>query len=109
MYRTTICPAILPSGTKISSAGPHKDHITDWIVSQTSKGRTFQPGELRPADLRITGDVAVGCYWMTYKWLAKDGSGEARTIRGTHTWIRQGKDWRITGGMSMPEPATSQK
>lgn len=88
-----------------NSAPVHKDHITDWITSQTSKGLTFQPGEFKPGAIQITGNVAVVCYWMTFKWLTKDGTGEAHTSRITHAWIKHGNDWQIIGGMSAPEPA----
>jgi hypothetical protein len=29
--------------------------------------------------------------------------GTPRTTRVTPTWIKNGKDWQIIGGMSMPE------
>ncbi len=51
----------------VSAAPIHKDHITDWITSQTSKGLTFKPVELKPAAIQMTGDIAVVCYWMTYE------------------------------------------
>ena len=57
----------------------------------------------------MTGDVAAMCYWITYEWLDKDGKGAVRTLRITHTWLKDGKDWRIIGGMSMPEPGTPQR
>lgn len=88
----------------VSSAPVRKDHITDWITSQTSKGHTFKAGEFKPAALQVTGDVAFACYWITFSWLDRDGKGEAHTLRITHAWLREGKDWRIIGGMSMPEP-----
>jgi len=91
----------------VSAAPVHKDHITDWITSQTGKGLTFEPGELKPAAIQVTGDVAVTYYWMTSKWRAKDGSGEMRTTRVTHTWVKNGKDWVIIGGMSMLETASA--
>ncbi len=93
----------------VSAAPVRKDHITDWITSQTRKGLTLKPGEFKPAAIQMTGDVAVTCYWITYKWLDKDGKGAAHTLRITHTWLKDGKDWRITGGMSMPEPASPQR
>ena len=84
-----------------------KDHITDWITSQTAKGLALKSIEFKPAKIQMTGDVAVVCYWITFKWLDKDGNGAAHTLRITHTWLKDGtdKDWRIIGGMSMPEPA----
>ena len=88
----------------VSSAPVRKDHITDWITSQTSKGLAFKAGELKPAGIQVTGDVAFACYWITFSWLDKDGEGEAHALRITHAWLREGKDWRIIGGMSMPEP-----
>jgi ketosteroid isomerase-like protein len=89
----------------VSPAPVHKDHITDWITSQTSKGLAFKSGELKPAGIQVTGDVVVVFYWMTYGWVDKQGQGELRTIRITHTWLRSGKKWQIIGGMSMPESA----
>jgi hypothetical protein len=87
----------------VSPTPVRKDHITDWITSQTSKGFTFESGELKPAAIQMNGDTAVVCYWMTYKWLDKDGKGSPHTIRVTHTWLRDGQDWKIIGGMSMLE------
>jgi ketosteroid isomerase-like protein len=91
----------------VSAAPVHKDHITDWITSQTSKGSTFRTVELKPAELHINGDIAVTYYWITYKWLDKDGQGATHTLRVTHTWSKVGNDWLIIGGMSMPEAAAS--
>jgi ketosteroid isomerase-like protein len=89
----------------VSATPVQKGHITDWITSQTSKGLAFKPVEFRPAGIQVTGDVAVTYYWMTYQWLDKEGHGATQTLRITHTWLRNGKNWRITGGMSMPERA----
>jgi len=48
-------------------------------------------------------------YWLTYAWLDKDRKGAPHTLRITHTWLKDGKDWRIIGGMSMLEAANPQK
>jgi len=93
----------------LSAAPVHKDHITDWITSQTGKGLTFKAGEFKPAALQVTGDVAFACYWITFKWVDKDGTGAPHTLRITHAWVRSGKDWQIRGGMSMPEPESAAK
>jgi ketosteroid isomerase-like protein len=93
----------------VSAAPVHKDHITDWITSQTSNGLVFKSGEFKPAAIQMTGDVAVTGYWMTYKWLDKDGKETTRTSRITRTWLKDGKNWQIIGGMSMPEAATPQR
>jgi len=93
----------------VSAAPVHKDHITDWITTQTSKGLTFKSVEFKPAAIQVNGDIAVAYYWMTYEWLDKEGHGAMHAIRVTHTWLKDGKDWRIIGGMSMAETATPQK
>ena len=93
----------------VSTAPVRKDHITNWITAQTSKGLVFKTGEFKPAALQVTGDVAMACYWITFKWLDKDGNGAAQTSRITHAWLKTGDDWRIIGGMSMPEPETQRK
>jgi ketosteroid isomerase-like protein len=87
----------------ISATPVRKDHITDWITSQTSKGLAFKTGEFKPAGLEVTGDVAFACYWISFRWIDKDGKGAIHTLRVTHAWVRSGQDWQIIGGMSMPE------
>ena len=93
----------------VSSAPVRKDHITDWITSQTSRGLTFKTVEFKPAGLQVTGDIVVACYWVTYQWLGHDGKGPMRTIRITHSWVKNGREWQIISGMSMPEPVASSK
>ncbi len=69
----------------VNAAPVRKDHITDWFTSQTSKGLAFKTAEFKPAAIQVTGDVAVTCYWITYKWVDKDGNGATHTLRITHT------------------------
>ena len=84
----------------VNAAPVHKDHITDWITAQTSRGLAFKIVEFKPAAIQVNDDVAVTCYWITYKCLDKNGNGAAHTLRITHTLLRDGKDWHIIGGMS---------
>lgn len=93
----------------ISTMPLRRDHIIDWITSQTSKGLTAKIVEFNPAEIQITGDVAVLYYWLTYAWLDRDGKGDPHSLRVTHTSLRDGKDWPIIGGMSMSEAANPQK
>jgi hypothetical protein len=89
---------------RMNSTPLGKDHITDWITSQTAKGLTFKLIEFKPAALRITDDrTAVACYWVTSKWVDRAGAGDSDTARIIHTWIKNGKTWQIIGGMSMTE------
>ena len=91
----------------VSHVPVHKDHITDWITSQTSQGLSFQAEDPIPAGAQVSDDIAVVYYRVTYKWLDKNGKGNVRTIRVTHTWHKHGKTWQIIGGMSMLEPDIS--
>src|SRR5205823_1001750 len=93
----------------VSPVPVRKDHITDWITSETSKGLTFKVGEFKAAALKVTGDLAFTAYWITFTWLDMEGKGEPRTLHITHAWIRSRKDWSIIGGMSMPEPEKQAK
>ncbi len=93
----------------VSAAPVRKDHITDWITSQTAKGLTFKTVELKRADIRVTGNLTATFYWLTFQWVGKGGSGTTTTLRVMHTWLKVGDDWQIIDGMSMPQPATSQK
>jgi ketosteroid isomerase-like protein len=88
----------------VSAAPVRKNHITDWITAQTSKGLAFKTVEFKPAAIQVNGNMAVTFYWITYKWLDRDGNGATHTLRVTHTLLKDGKDWHIIGGMSMPEP-----
>jgi len=47
------------------------------------------------AGIRIVGDVAITHYVL----IATENDVE-RATRITHTWIRNGSDWKILGGMS---------
>jgi hypothetical protein len=90
----------------VSAAPVNKAHITDWITAQTSNALAFKAGEFKPASIKVTGNIAVTYYWMTYSWTDKNGNGDSHTARVTHTWLKEGNEWRIIGGMSMLEPAT---
>ena len=86
-----------------SSATPkRKDHITDWIANYTNKGLRLKSYNLKPAGSQATGNVVVTHYWITDRWVDKEGHGKGDTNRITHTWIRTPGGWQIIGGMSAP-------
>jgi hypothetical protein len=92
-------------GWPYSSPTPaHKDHITDWITANTSKGLTFKLIEFKPAAIQSNGaNIVIACYWETDKWSDKTGAGDVSTRRITHTWTKTGANWQIVAGMSAPE------
>jgi len=80
-----------------------KEHITDWITANTSKGLKLQSYAIEQRAVHVTGDVAINHYRIKATWAAGEGA-EARTdaLRITHTWIRTRGTWQIIGGMSAP-------
>jgi ketosteroid isomerase-like protein len=87
----------------VSSARVRKDHITDWITANTSKGVKLQSYSIEQLAIRITGDIAINHYRIKANWATNDGA-EVRTdaLRVMHTWIRTHGTWQILGGMSAP-------
>jgi ketosteroid isomerase-like protein len=87
----------------VSPAPVRKDHITDWITSNTSKGIELHSHSIEQLAIQITGDIAMDCYRIIAMWADSTGA-EAKTdkMRITHTWIRTHGTWQIIGGMSSP-------
>jgi hypothetical protein len=93
----------LPRWPFVSSAPTRKDHITDWIAANTSKGVKLQSYSIEPLAIQVTGDIAINHYRIKATWAASD-KAKVRTdaLRITHTWIRTDDTWQILGGMSAP-------
>src|SRR5437762_8295194 len=93
----------------VSSAPLQKDHITDWITANTSKGVKLQSYSIEQLDIQVTGDVAINYYRIKANWATSE-TAKARTdaLRITHTWIRARDTWQILGGMSAPVNEKSQ-
>ena len=87
----------------VSSTPVRKEHITDWITSNTSKGLKLVSYSLEQLGIQMTGDVAVNYYRIKVHWASNEGV-EARkdALRITHTWMRTHGSWQIVGGMSAP-------
>src|SRR5206468_7838459 len=71
----------------VSPSPVRKDHVTDWITANTSKGVKLQSYSIEELAIRVTDDVAINHYRIKANW-AKSDSGEAvRTdaLRITHT------------------------
>ena len=88
----------------VSAAPVRKDHITDWITNNTSKGLTLQSYTIEQLAIQVTGNIAIDHYRIKLNWTKNDTGEVARTdaMRITHTWIRTNGTWQIIGGMSAP-------
>jgi ketosteroid isomerase-like protein len=93
----------------VSPAPVRKDHITDWITANTSKGITLQSYSIEQLAIQATADIAVNYYRINMTWANMAGA-EVRTdrMRITHTWVRTHDTWQIIGGMSSPVNADGQ-
>jgi len=91
-------------GWPYSSASPaHKDHVTDWITANTSKGVTLQSYDLEQVAIQITGNIAENHYRIKMTWSGPNPTDfKTETLRIHHTWIRTGDTWQIIAGMSAP-------
>ena|SRR6266480_2211762 len=88
----------------VSSAPVRKDHVTDWITNNTSKGLKLQSYSIEQLAIHVTGDIAINHYRIKANWAKGDTADVVRTdaLRITHTWIRTGDTFQIIGGMSAP-------
>jgi ketosteroid isomerase-like protein len=93
----------------VSPAPVRKDHITDWITANTSKGITLQSYSIEQRAIQVTGDIEMAYYRINVTW-ANGAGAEVKTdrMRITHTWIRTQGTWQIIGGMSSPVNANGQ-
>jgi len=87
----------------VSSAPVRKDHITDWITTNTSKGIMLQSDSIEQLAIQVTGDIAIEHYRIKATWANSEGVAvRTDSFRITHTWIRTHGTWQIIGGMSAP-------
>ena len=87
----------------VSSAPLRKDHITDWITMNTSKGVKLESYSIEQLAIQVTADIAINYYRIKLNWATSKGVEVTNdAFRITHTWIRTHGTWQILGGMSAP-------
>ena len=70
----------------VSSAPVRKDHITDWITANTSKGVKLQSFSIEQLAIQVTGDIAINHYRIKANWATSEGVEVRKdTLRITHT------------------------
>ena len=62
----------------VSPVPVRKDHITDWITSNTSKGIKLQSSPIEQLAIQVTGDIAANYYRTNATWANGTGA-EVRT------------------------------
>jgi len=83
-----------PSSSEMPSDKEDGRKFVKKFLAQT-KLFTF---ELKPAAIKIIGNVAVVHYFLILK--DSEGSQVGSTYRITHTWMKQDGRWYVIGGMS---------
>ena len=87
----------------VSSAPLRKDHITDWIAMNTSKGVKLESYSIEQLAIQVTSDIAINYYRIKVNWATSEGVEVRKdALRITHTWVRTHGTWQIVGGMSAP-------
>lgn len=56
--------------------------------------------QIERAGIRIQGNVALTQYILRAHSTGTDGTTTTRSSRVCHTWIKDGSDWKLLGGMS---------
>ena len=52
----------------VNAAPVRKDHITDWLTNNTSRGLKLQSSAIEQLAVRVTGDVAIDHYRIKADW-----------------------------------------
>ena len=87
----------------VSSAPTGKDHITDWITANMSKGVKLQSFSIEQLAIQVTRDIAINHYRIKMVWAGpRPTESDTEVLRITHTWLRTGNTFQIIGGMSAP-------
>ena len=86
-----------------SSAPVRKDHLTDWLTENISRGVKLQSFAIEQLAIQVIRDTAIVHYRIKMVW-AGPGPTESNTevLRATHTWLRTHGAWQIIGGMAAP-------
>ena len=92
-----------------SLAPVRKDHITDWITENRSKGAELQSFSIEQLAIQVIRDIAINHYRIKMVWGGpRPTESKTEFLRITHTWICTHGAWQIVGGMSAPVNANGQ-
>ena len=56
--------------------------------------------EFKREGIRILNNIAITHYLLNSSWINDEGVKQTSESRMTHTWIKDGSEWKILGGMS---------
>ena len=76
-----------------------KNEVVRYLQENYARPGTWS-FEIDRAGIRIFGDVVITQYVLNSSGKDADGVEQTQTTRITHTWIKEGSNWTILGGMS---------
>ena len=56
--------------------------------------------EIKQEGIRVLDHIAITHYLLNSSWVNDEGVKQTSESRMTHTWIKDGSEWKIFGGMS---------
>jgi len=56
--------------------------------------------KIKREGIRILNNIAITHYLLNFSWINNEGVKQTSESRMTHTWIKDGSEWKILGGMS---------
>ncbi|MCW8809416.1 MAG: nuclear transport factor 2 family protein [Ignavibacteriaceae bacterium] len=59
--------------------------------------------EIKREGIRILDNIVITYYLLNFSWINDKGVKQTSASRMTHTWIKDGSEWKILGGMSNRE------
>ena len=60
--------------------------------------------KIERAGIRLVGDVALTQYTINVNSTDTAGVAKTQSSRITHTWVKEGADWKLLGGTSYDDP-----
>jgi ketosteroid isomerase-like protein len=81
----------------------------EWPTTKKKVARFLQDKYPTPADwdfvidqagIQIHGNVGITQYVLVLTGKDKEGTIKKKVTRITHTWVKEGSEWKILGGMS---------
>jgi ketosteroid isomerase-like protein len=85
-------------GWPASSAEPmNKEEGRDFVEKLLTQTKPID-FDIKPTGISIIDNTAIVHYFLI--WKDAEGNEVGNPYRITHTWIKQGEEWKVIGGMS---------
>jgi hypothetical protein len=100
--RGDLTPYLASTATDFSSWPPQTARPVDYAAlkaSAASLANSREKLEMTLVEFRLNGTTAV-IYYRTHRTMRADGTVADDHYEVTHTWVREGGNWCVMGGMS---------